>query len=721
MARDFSTLFADAPRKWFATCDPPGGKLGSGGGIAQLLSDAWTADGGTFENWLDAKKRLVLLAGGQSRRLPSYAATGKALMPVPVMRWSHGQQLDQTLLDLQADDYARILAQAPDSAKILIASGDVFLKFPDEPPAIPQADVVGFGMMVSPEVASHFGVFFSPRGSQGEVAFFLQKPTPEKIRELAADYSYFVDTGLWLLSAKAANLLMKRCGWQGEVFAGNRATNYELYAQFGPSLGKTPVESDPEINALTAAIVPMAGAEFYHFGTTRQMIESLSGLQNRSTGRIEQDDFLRKPHPDMYVLNSSFAFKKRSPDHRMLWIENCALPDDFLPSGENALTGLPEGDWTFSLAPGDCIDCVPVGESGFVIRNYGFDDPFSGPIEKALWMGRPALEWFEKRGLSLAQAGIAPGTDIQEAPIFAFTENLNSSWIDWLLNASAQPAAAESWLAGPRFSAREIGEQVNLARLLKQRRELSAKACQHFWEHRSSNPFFRVDLEKAASIYAAGPHEMPVPKVDTNDALRRMHEHAFLSAVQRSRKLDGSTAERHAFAALSERIIDLCRPVAPQNSLIDDQILWARSPIRLDLAGGWSDTAPFCLKHGGAVVNLGVDLNGQPPVQVFAKVCQERHILIRSIDLGAQTIVRSFAELEDCSQVGDAHQPPWINCWLRLGAALKSRSLPPHRRVRASAPVACSPRPYSPHSLPWVGWVGIGRRFSGERWPSSKC
>lgn len=106
---------------------------------------------------------------------------------------------------------------------------------------------------------------------------------------------------------------MKRCGWSGKEFAGDRANNYELYAQFGPSLGNNPVESDSEINALTVAIVPMAGAEFYHFGTTRQMVESLSGLQNRSTGRIEQDDFLRKPHPDMYVLNSSFAFKNARP------------------------------------------------------------------------------------------------------------------------------------------------------------------------------------------------------------------------------------------------------------------------------------------------------------------------------------------------------------------------------------------------------------------------
>ena len=38
--------------------------------------------------------------GGQSRRLPAYAPAGKLLMPIPVFRWSRGQRLDQTLLDL---------------------------------------------------------------------------------------------------------------------------------------------------------------------------------------------------------------------------------------------------------------------------------------------------------------------------------------------------------------------------------------------------------------------------------------------------------------------------------------------------------------------------------------------------------------------------------------------------------------------------------------------
>jgi galactokinase/mevalonate kinase-like predicted kinase len=94
------------------------------------------------------------------------------------------------------------------------------------------------------------------------------------------------------------------------------------------------------------------------------------------------------------------------------------------------------------------------------------------------------------------------------------------------------------------------------------------------------------------------------------------------------------------------------RPCAPLRNAVEDQIVWGRSPIRVDLAGGWSDTPPYCLKHGGAVVNVALELNGQPPVQVFARVTSERQLVIRSIDLGAQTRVEDFQDLEDCAKVG---------------------------------------------------------------------
>lgn len=35
----------------------------------------------------------------------------------------------------------------------------------------------------------------------------------------------------------------------------------------------------------------------------------------------------------------------------------------------------------------------------------------------------------------------------------------------------------------------------------------------------------------------------------------------------------------------------------------------ARSPARLDLAGGWTDTPPICYEQGGAVLNVAIKVS----------------------------------------------------------------------------------------------------------------
>ena len=98
--------------EYFCTCDPVGRRLGSGGGTAWLLQQACGAQP-DFDRWLPQDKRILIHAGGQSRRLPSYAVSGKVLMPVPVFRWERGQRLSQTLLDLQLPLYRQLMNLAP--------------------------------------------------------------------------------------------------------------------------------------------------------------------------------------------------------------------------------------------------------------------------------------------------------------------------------------------------------------------------------------------------------------------------------------------------------------------------------------------------------------------------------------------------------------------------------------------------------------------------------
>ena len=94
----------------------------------------------------------------------------------------------------------------------MVASGDVLLRFAPTLPQLPDADIVCMGLWVKPEEAKHFGVFFCPKQRPDELAFFLQKPAAEKIRQLAADHLFLVDTGVWLFSERAIKVLLKKCG-----------------------------------------------------------------------------------------------------------------------------------------------------------------------------------------------------------------------------------------------------------------------------------------------------------------------------------------------------------------------------------------------------------------------------------------------------------------------------------------------------------------------------
>jgi galactokinase/mevalonate kinase-like predicted kinase len=96
----------------------------------------------------------------------------------------------------------------------------------------------------------------------------------------------------------------------------------------------------------------------------------------------------------------------------------------------------------------------------------------------------------------------------------------------------------------------------------------------------------------------------------------------------------------------------------PRLSVYADQIVWSRSPVRIDLAGGWTDTPPYSMMQGGNVVNIAIELNGQPPLQVYMKPCREKRIILRSIDLGASEVVITYDDLQQFDKVGSPFSIP---------------------------------------------------------------
>ena len=123
---------------------------------------------------------------------------------------------------------------------------------------------------------------------------------------------------------------------------------------------------------------------------------------------------------------------------------------------------------------------------------------------------------------------------------------------------------------------------------------------------------------------------------------------------------DCAKEEQAAFQLLRDGLLGVMseRKSHPILNVYSDQIVWGRSPVRIDVAGGWTDTPPYSLYSGGSVVNLAIELNGQPPLQVYVKPCKEYHITLRSIDMGAMEVIRNYEELQDYKKVGSPFSIP---------------------------------------------------------------
>ena len=355
--------------EYFCTCDPIGHRLGSGGGTAWLLQEACRAESATdIGSWLCQEKRILIHAGGQSRRLPSYAVSGKVLMPLPVFRWERGQRLSQNLLSVQLPLYEKMMAMAPDNIHTMVVSGDVLIRATQPLQPIPEADVVCYGLWLDASVAKNHGVFVSSRQTPSVLKQMLQKPSVQTLTDLQRDHFYLTDIGIWLLSDKAVRLLMQRSAV---------AKSYDLYCEFGCCLGTDPTILDDELRELKVAILPLAGGEFYHFGTSREMISSTLRLQNLVNDQREIMHIDRKPHPSVFVQNAVMEIPF-TEENSNIWIENSHIGKRWHLTHDHVITGVPDNDWDITLAPGECIDVVPViKDSGYEIRRYRIDEPLN--------------------------------------------------------------------------------------------------------------------------------------------------------------------------------------------------------------------------------------------------------------------------------------------------------------------------------------------------------
>jgi len=450
--------------------------------------------------------------------------------------------------------------------------------------------------------------------------------------------------------------------------------------------------------------------EFLHFGTSRQIISSGNILMQKDLGSTSLNAFLNinnEIHESGQIVGTD------------AWVEGCRVNSTLELDGENVIVGVDVNEplslssqMCLDVVPGRDRN----GKQVWFVRCYSVYDTFSSSTDQeATYCGMPILEWLELVGAQPEDVWdfhvLPEQRSLWNARIFpAVTKHHQySDWL-WLFDlAKAGPREYQAWRSADRYSSAEIttladqeafyrrrsliraGEiQKSLRKMFKGDSEFSAGELVHILKingkqstwissliaearrcHCSNNGKSLDSMVFPRIIHTLGSAllelsddgDMPVENVlpGLSEKLTGA-EHDWLDSV--GLRLDSSTMLRQwtqrahnlAFESLGKAIISSGGgKTPPRRALRSDEIVWGRAPARFDTGGGWTDTPPYSLEHGGCVIDIAVNLNGQPPIQAYMRVIDEPVIRLGSIDLGTRIEVNSLDELLDYRQATSEH------------------------------------------------------------------
>src|SRR3984957_18098594 len=677
-------------------------RIGSGGStayaIAQVLNFERPAapvdsqDTETVTAILRDLRILIVHAGGDSRRLPAYGPCGKIFVPVP---GESQTGLAMTLFDRLAPAFLDLPEGLPGQGQIVVAAGDALIQFDASTVRFPDEGMTALACYAAPEEASRHGVFCLEAGHA--ITLYLQKPSLDEQQASGAINRFgktALDVGIMSLDAATAAVLLRTfcsapllsrgvdlyreiCCAMGSAatvghyvrsaHASGSAWSGEMLAEVFPALLEIPFH---------VQVVPHCG--FLHFGSTRQLVASGLALAMHDQGIAPAVTTL--PVNNTLGDGGSIA----GPDS---WVEGCRISAPLELAGRNVVAGVDIRE-PLSLPREACLDILcgrdRAGAEVWFVRCYGIDDTFKDALSKgARFCGRPLAQWIADAGADpreiWPETVDPPERSLWNARVFP-AETADDGIRNWLwmwTPESATAAQKQAFLSADRYSAAEIAVLADQEAFHARRHAIRADEIRRSLSHLFSrdSTFASKDLAFAIAhapdppSLVAGVLELaksyrgasPVGSLDDFTFCRVLH--SLASAIEEVvedggldlRSLVPEQSRATAFRHLNDTILrsSMSPGGRPRNVLRADETIWGRGPARLELGGGWTDTPPYTLEHGGEVINTAVNLNGQPPIHCYCRVIEEPVIRLSSIDGGTHIEISSLEDLLDYRRPGD--------------------------------------------------------------------
>ena len=635
--------FLPSRSKFLVVPDEGGKRVGSGGATLTVLQKIFE-----LEKTFHHLRILVIHSGGDSKRTPQYSALGKLFSPVPrVLPDGRSSTLFDEIIIAMSGVAPRI------KEGMLLLSGDALLLFNPLKInfALNEAGCITFKEKA--EVGQRHGVFVS--GESGFVKKCLQKKSVDILKkEGAIDENGYVDidTGAIIFSSPILESLYNLIDTKEKYFnVVNSKVRLSLYIDFMYPFGEDSTLENflvekPEGEMCNELIevrkkvwellrkyklkqIKMYPAKFIHFGSTPEIM-NLMNNDIKDYKEINWSNIVNSCSNNTSSYNSLISTTAHIDNN--VYIEFSYIHDN-VNIGKNVLLSFIEIDENITIPDNVILHGLKQNNGKIVCRIFGIND---NPKEEKLFGKEISKLLFDLKG-NLWNAVLYPECDNMKDAVLSA---LNIYKI-----AHNQGGNLELWKKSDKKSLSSGFNDADTYSLIEwNNKMISLVKCGKIEQLIEKN----IDINQIEKNYFEKNELNNEQKVWLENKLNKCNfEKKIRLLYYFGESLNDEEYIIKCFDEIKKAIIneplnnikyyDNCKIIKEKQEII--------LPLRVNFAGGWTDTPPYCLEQGGKVLNASILLKGKKPVHICIEKIKEKKIKFFAKD------INEFGEFDKIEQI----------------------------------------------------------------------